>query len=245
MGREAHALGICLRTALVALLLAAPVSGALAQGAREDDPARRAIMKAQALLKRVAAEKAALEQQNLELQAAQRKVEKALAASEQRLAETEQALEQAKARGASLEATLGRTEATLDSTRERLEDTRQRLGETTRFLRRTLNEKQQVVLDTAATIDLQSREMLDCEAKNVALFEANAELMQAYEDKDALDALLQREKFTGIRQVAVENLLQEYQFKIEDASYTRPTVEKPESLMRELEALQGEATPGG
>lgn len=232
------------RPLLCGLLVLA--GAAHAQSAREDDPAQRAVQKAQALLKQVAAEKAALEQRTAELEGQVQALERTVRSAEGELEQTGARLERTLADKEALARELTGTRVSLEQTRGTLESTAERLEDTTRTLRRTQAEKQRLVLETDATIEHQTGELLACEAKNVALYEANQELMAAYENKDALDALLQRERFTGLKQVQVENLLQEYRFKVEDQSYERPTIDKPESLLRELRALQqGTAQPDG
>ena len=56
----------------------------------------------------------------------------------------------------------------------------------------------------------------DCQSKNEGLYKANGELLDAYRDKGAFAALVQREPVTGIASVKVENAVQEYRFRLED-----------------------------
>ncbi|MBV8784989.1 MAG: hypothetical protein JOZ67_12440 [Gammaproteobacteria bacterium] len=53
-----------------------------------------------------------------------------------------------------------------------------------------------------------------CEAKNLQLYQYAEELAQRYQHKGVWAALAQKEPFTGIRQVGIENVLQEYHEKI-------------------------------
>lgn len=54
-----------------------------------------------------------------------------------------------------------------------------------------------------------------CESKNRKLYELNAELLDRFNNKTALDAFLQAEPFTQLKKVEIENLLQEYRDKID------------------------------
>jgi chromosome segregation ATPase len=62
----------------------------------------------------------------------------------------------------------------------------------------------------------------DCEAKNLQLYQYSQELMTRYQKKGVWAALAQKEP-TGIKEVSVENLLQEYQQKL-DAQRIKPAL---------------------
>jgi hypothetical protein len=61
-----------------------------------------------------------------------------------------------------------------------------------------------------------------CEAKNLQLYQYSRELMARYQKKGVWAALAQKEP-TGIKEVSVENLLQEYQQKL-DAQRIKPAL---------------------
>jgi len=54
-----------------------------------------------------------------------------------------------------------------------------------------------------------------CEAKNLQLYRYSQELMTRYEKKGVWAALEQKEPFSGVKEVRIENVLQEYQTKLE------------------------------
>jgi chromosome segregation ATPase len=54
-----------------------------------------------------------------------------------------------------------------------------------------------------------------CEAKNEKLYAYGTELLAAYQRKGPLDALLQREPLLGLKQVEIDNVLQEYRDKLD------------------------------
>lgn len=60
-------------------------------------------------------------------------------------------------------------------------------------------------------------ELEDSERKNLDLYRLNVELLEAWHRKGPLTALLQREPVTGIGNVALENVLQEYRHKLDEA----------------------------
>ncbi len=54
-----------------------------------------------------------------------------------------------------------------------------------------------------------------CEKKNSELYQLSVKLMDKYQSKGVMDALLQKEPFTQLEKVRMENLLQEYRDKSE------------------------------
>jgi len=61
-----------------------------------------------------------------------------------------------------------------------------------------------------------------CEAKNLQLYQYSQELMARYQKKGVWAALEQKEPFSGVKEVRIENVLQEYQTKL-DAQRIKPT----------------------
>lgn len=71
----------------------------------------------------------------------------------------------------------------------------------------------------------QQQQIADCEKKNRLLYEAGTQLLKKYHDKTAWDALAQKEPFTGIEKVRIDNVLQEYRDKLA-AGKLRPQRQK-------------------
>jgi hypothetical protein len=73
----------------------------------------------------------------------------------------------------------------------------------------------------------------DSETKNQKLYDYNVELMHIYAAKSCSDSLLQREPFTGIKQVEIENILEDYSYKLDQqkvdtkAAVPTPSPAKP------------------
>jgi len=219
-----------LLAALIGLLLltALPVRAA--------DPkleaAQRGLAKAQQLLKQVAAQKQAIEAEKAKVDAELAALKKKLESTQTELATRTGDLEQAKAGGAALTGKLKSTEADLQRTEGQLADVvakyRQLAGE-----HRDLTAAKQ---STDADLAFTQQELGTCEGNNLALVEHNMALLGKYGDKSVLDVLKQREPFTGIGAVAVENVLQEYRFKLEDERYRRPTAAEADTRKAEMAA---------
>jgi chromosome segregation ATPase len=61
-----------------------------------------------------------------------------------------------------------------------------------------------------------------CYGNNQQLLDLNRELLERYQSKGVFAALSQREPFTGRKQVEVENLVQDYRYKIDDLTVNAP-----------------------
>ena len=57
---------------------------------------------------------------------------------------------------------------------------------------------------------------VSCETSNQRLVQYNKEILAHYEDKGMMDSMLQTDKVAGLKSVEIENILQEYQDKVED-----------------------------
>lgn len=61
-----------------------------------------------------------------------------------------------------------------------------------------------------------------CYGNNKQLLGLNRELLQRYQNKGVFAALRQQEPFTGMTQVEVENLVQDYRYKLDDLTVNAP-----------------------
>lgn len=61
-----------------------------------------------------------------------------------------------------------------------------------------------------------------CYGNNKQLLELNHELLERYQNKGVFAALRQKEPFTGVSQVEVENLVQDYRYKLDDLTVNAP-----------------------
>lgn len=58
-----------------------------------------------------------------------------------------------------------------------------------------------------------------CVTNNQQLVKYNKEILAHYQDKGVMDSLLQKDKVAGLKSVEIENILQEYQDKIDDEKF--------------------------
>lgn len=175
------------------LLMTATVASA------QDAGQQKALAKAQFMLRQVNAEKATLQQQVTDLQKQVDTLTKQLAAATTTASARQDSLakqmssSESKWRGANDKLT-----GDLQSTQEKLKASAQQSAH--------LQQQLQV----------QTENFKLCHANNHKLYDINRELLAKYQDKGAMDALLQREPFTGVSSVEVENLVQDTQYRLDD-----------------------------
>lgn len=191
------AIGFC----LYALLCAANAVAA----APRTDGGDAALRQAQAQMQRLASERSALQKENGELAA--------------KLAELEKRVRELEAESQRRSGELGRMQnanaqlrARVERDSDRYRDLSERAGE----LGATLRDARADIELLRNAVQERDRWIADCQAKNEAMYQANSELLAAYRDKGAWDALAQREPLTGIASVEVERMEQEYRFRLED-----------------------------
>lgn len=113
------------------------------------------------------------------------------------------------------------SEAALAKSRDGNAALSENLQKTAQNLRQTEAEKTQL----QATVVDQAQLIESCEANNVTMLQINRELLMDYEKKGFMDAMLQREPLTQLKRVEIENIVQEYQDRIERAEFRKKTAE--------------------
>lgn len=106
------------------------------------------------------------------------------------------------------------SEASLSS---QLATARQQLTELTAKQAETaimLNEREMLLKHVQSDLDSSHAAGASCEAKNLQLYEYSQDLARRYEGKGVWTAMRQKEPVTGLGQVGMENLLQEYREKL-------------------------------
>jgi hypothetical protein len=195
----------CVTAGLAVVVLAMPVHAQQAA----DKAAQAAVAKAQFMLRQVSGEKAALEVKNQELQ----KQIDALTKKTQ-VMEKEQKVSE-----------LGK---------EKMSDQITGIKDKYVVLVGKYNELREAFIaekknNQKAELKMQERDgfIHQCVENNRKLFTINQEILGKYEDKGFWDVFNQQEPFTGLSQVEIENLVQDYQFQNEDAKVSEKLVPLP------------------
>lgn len=195
---------------LISLSLAAPP--ALAQGA---DRERELIRRLQLQLRKVDEERAQLASQKADAEQKAAALEKKLSAEQEAAADASRRADGLEGSVAALrkenEALRARQEGELERLKAQLAQESARGRELASKLEQT--EAQRARLDAAAGICGQDLDL--CRKKNGELSALSRELAEKYRDKGLLDVLLKGEPFTGLRQVEVENTVEDALERIE------------------------------
>lgn len=207
---------LALALGLGAALAVAVSHDALGQAARErGGGSDQALQKAQRLMRQLAQEKEALQSQNAELQSRVEELEAELDETKAALEETEAQLARARQDNQSLSGRLDATRSRLEQVVERFNELADRYRETARNLNHTTAERER----WKQVAQTRREEIERCEAANDNMYQAGLGLLQQYEDKGVWDSLLQAEPFTGLKQVQVENVRQDYRDRFEANRY--------------------------
>jgi len=67
-----------------------------------------------------------------------------------------------------------------------------------------------------AQLKRQTNNFSVCYENNKKLYDLNTQLLTRYENKGFSDVLAQKDPFTGIKQVEIENLVQDYRYQLDD-----------------------------
>lgn len=163
-----------------------------------DENLKRGLAKAQYMLRQSNVEKAEMAQQI-------KQEKEAVEAKAKELKNTERSLAKAEAKIKKLKSTIELWQSEYEKLKEKVTTTRTALAISVREA-----DQQKAMLAT------QTQNFGYCEQQNKALVAMSFDLLDAYEGKTAADALKQSDPFFGLKQVEIENLIQDYRHQIED-----------------------------
>lgn len=195
------------RTLAIALAAFLVLPGAtLAQsGDRKADAAREQARRLQQANRKLEQDKAQLAKEKTEAESRLKAVKDDLDAARRKSA-------LAGRRAATLEKDLEAVRAERVKLAGRLADTEKRLAETGDKLRKEEAERKR--LDALSAQQKQS--IAQCEGLNARLHDEGAALLERYRTKGCFDAALQAEPFTGLKQVQIENFIEDSRDRLDD-----------------------------
>jgi chromosome segregation ATPase len=94
---------------------------------------------------------------------------------------------------------------------KRLAELSTKLAGTEKALTQSQAEKSRAL----STVDARDAQVASCESKNVKLYQHGRDLIAQCRDRSATDSVLRLERFTGIKRVEIENLLEEYRDRLD------------------------------
>lgn len=161
--------------------------------------AQKALAKAQFMLRQATSEKASLQQQVDALTQQLDALRKQMASTEAAAAERSGKLEQ-------------KFSEASNQWQQRNEKSEQQL----RIAGEQLKEQSEKINQLSGQLKRQDENFALCYANNRKLYDINVDLLERYRNKGVLDVVKQREPFTGVARVEVENMVQDYQYRLED-----------------------------
>jgi chromosome segregation ATPase len=193
-----------------AILLAANLSivgHAAAQDANANAQ-KNALAKAQFMLRQATSEKADLQQQADALKQQVEMLSKELAAIKAASGENKQKMAE-------------KFNGTIELWKQHDAKNNEQLA----ALRTQLKEQAEQSALLQQRLQIQSDNFALCYGNNKQLFDLNRELLARYQQKGLLDAVSQKEPFTGIKAVEIENLVQDYRYRNDDLKISAPATE--------------------
>jgi len=182
------------------------VDGALAQ--QDANAQKNALAKAQFMLRQATSEKADLQQQLDTLKQQVDKATKELSDAKNSSAESQR-----------------KAEEKFSGTIEQWKQHDAKSNEQLTALRAQLKEQSEQRTRLEVALKVQTDNFALCYGNNKQLFDLNRELLTRYQQKGVLDAVKQREPFTGLKEVEVENLVQDYRYRNDDLKVSAPNDE--------------------
>ena len=178
----------------------------------EPPNAQAALARAQGMLRQLNDARQQLELENAKLKASNAALEQQVKIAKLNVSAREadialHARQAEQARGG-----LARTEKRNQQLTTRLEEVVGKYQDAARSLQQTEADKQQLQRDLSATRSA----LADAEDKNRALYATSREVLERFKHKSRWTALLQKEPFTGIKQVEVETAVENFEHTMQE-----------------------------
>lgn len=202
-------LGMFIFSIMMAAIAAADVS-------QRSAPSADVATKVQTALRQLSAERDALIQENARLK---EELPQKLAGHEAKILELNRKLEGMQKRTGAVGQSLSKYQEANEKLRERLSqsvDRIQKVVDKYKELVEVLRQLEQERAHLADNAYEQAIQVNQCVEKNQRLYTLNIELLDRYKKKGVWTALLQKEPFTQLQRVEIENITQEYQQKLDE-----------------------------
>jgi len=214
----------CLLIAYLAISFACPNIASAAE--KKDKASKRAAMMMQKMKQDMEAEKAAMQTQfdtqkkeledKLKSKADELvKADKKLAAAERKNKSLEADVAKVSAEKIAIETKQQQTQAALDSTQKSLDELKVQHSQALADLKFNDNQRKTQSLNLTQT----TKSLNECGEKNTKLHQFGTELVQLYDKPSQYEAVMRSETFLQLKRVELENVLQGYQDKLDDARF--------------------------
>lgn len=186
------------KTTLVALFLAATFAAAPALAAeKKADPNKGEVRRLQQMQRQLEREKIELAEQK--------------AAAESELGDVRKKVDGESRRAAALSRDVGALRAARDATAAKLAETEAELRKTQEAQRAAEAEGKRL----QAALSAEKQQLQVCTERGQELSKVSNQVLDLYEKKSCLDSSLQREPFTGLKRVEIENAVEDMREKLD------------------------------
>ena len=202
-------LGIFLFSIMTAAMVMADVS-------QRSAPSADVATKVQTALRQLSAERDALIQENARLK---EQLQQQLTGREAKILELNRKLESMQKRTGTVGQSLAKYQEANETLRERLSQSVDRIQKIVAKYKELVDVLRQLEQERAHLADNayeQAVQVNQCTEKNQRLYMLNIELLNRYKKKGVWAALLQKEPFTQLQRVEIENITLEYQQKFDE-----------------------------
>lgn len=200
-----------MKTIFLPLLAAAFLAAPTLAADKKADPAKEQVRRLQQMSRKLEQEKSVLAQEKA---AAEGKLKE----SEDKLGEVQRKVAGANRRTTELTKELETLRAEKEALAAKLAETEKQLGDATGQYRKAEAERKQL----EALAAQQKQSIASCEDHNAKLHGQGVALLERYQAKGCFDAALQGEPFTGLKQVAIENFVEDNREKLDEHKIERP-----------------------
>jgi chromosome segregation ATPase len=187
--------------------LAAPHAAAQASRGGEGDA------RLQAMVNQLNSQKAQLQQENTRLQRELDELKKELGEEKKRADAAEARVNVAESSAAQLERSNTQNSAALAQTRTRLEEVVGQFRETIDILRETEADRNSL----SASLSMTQSDLSQCTRNNREMYQTAIEVVEVLEGQGPAKRLAQKEPFTQLARVKIENIADEYRYALEDS----------------------------
>lgn len=194
-----------LRIPLLAFVAMTLLAGPVFAAEKKNDPASVQARRLQQANRKLGQEKAQLAKEKVEIEARLKEAEDKIGSAQDQAAG---AARRAARLGKDLEALRSEKEILAG----KLAETEKQLADTTGQLRNETDERKRLEGLAAA----QKQSIAQCEALNAKMHAEGVALLDKYRDKGCFDAALQSEPFTGLKQVEIENFVEDSRDKLDE-----------------------------
>lgn len=166
------------------------------------------------ILRRTQLELRRVQQENAALQRDKTQAEADLKAAQALAAGREDELAGVRRQGGALQAEITRLRGGEQALQQRLQQSTDESAQRLSQAEQALAQRDAEIAGLKDALKSATAQGQSCEAKNTQLYEYSQTLLQQYRDKGVWDSLRQQEPVLGLRQVQIENTLEEYRDKL-------------------------------